>query len=291
VEEVERYYENCAPVPFPQNVPEEKQNLMELMEQPASPFARDHVGIYLDSAATLGRRTAELHQALASPDGDPAFSPEPLTSHDLQSLLSQMQERGTRAFDALKRNLSSLPDEVVDLAALVLGQRRQILESLRIPVGDGTHGVRIRIHGDYHLGRVLRVKTDYFILGFGGEPGRSLADRRAKQPPLKDVAGMLRSFSYAAYVTLMSHTARRSEGIGRLEPWARLWERSTTAAFLRAYRETTVDSELLPSEPQDFQRLLGAYWLDKALYELLYELNNRPGWVRVPLMGILSFPL
>jgi maltose alpha-D-glucosyltransferase/alpha-amylase len=291
MEEVERYYENCAAVPFPQGVPEEKQNLMELLEQPVSPLARDHVGIYLDSASTLGRRTAELHRALASPVGDSAFTPEPLRSQDLQSLLSQMHEGATRAFDALKRNLSSLPDDVVDLAALVLGQRRQILEYFRIPAGDGIHGLRLRIHGDYHLGRVLRVKTDYIILGFAGEPGRSLAERRAKQSPLKDVAGMLRSFSYAAYVTLMSHTARRSEGIARLEPWARLWERSTAAAFLRAYRETTLGAEFLPSEPQDFQKLLGAYWLDKALYQLLYELNNRPAWVRAPLMGILSVPL
>jgi maltose alpha-D-glucosyltransferase/alpha-amylase len=291
VEEVERYYENCASVPFPQGVPEENQNLMELLEQPVSPLARDHVGIYLDSATTLGRRTAELHLALASTAGDSAFSPERLTSQDLQSLLSQMNEGATRAFDALKRNLSSLPDEVVDLAALVLGQRRQILECFRIPAGDGIYGLRMRIHGDYHLGRVLRVKTDYVILGFAGEPGRSLAEWRAKQSPLRDVAGMLRSFSYAAYVTLMTYAARRSEGIARLGPWARLWERSTAAEFLRAYRETTVGAEFLPSEPQDFQRLLGAYWLDKALHELLYELNNRPAWVRAPLMGILSLPL
>jgi len=291
VEEVERYYENCASVPFPQGVPEETQNLMELLEQPASPLARDHIGIYLDSATTLGRRTAELHRALASPAREPAFSPEPLTSKDLQSLLSQMHEGGTRAFDALKHSLSSLPDEVVDLAALVLGRRRQILDSFRIPIGDGIHGLRVRIHGDYHLGRVLRVKTDYFIVGFAGEPGRSLEERRAKQSPLKDVAGMLRSFSYAAHVTLMSHTARRGEDVARFELWARLWERSTAAAFLRAYRETALGAEFLPCESQDFQRLLGAYWLDKALYELLYELNNRPALVRVPLMGILSVPL
>jgi len=289
-EEVERYYENCASAPFPQDVPEEKLNLMELLEQPASALARDHVGIYLDSATTLGRRTAELHGALASA-ADPAFMPEPLQSKDLQSLLSQMREAGSRTFDALKHSLPGLLDEIVDLAAVVLGQRRQILESFRIAVGDGNYGVRMRIHGDYNLSRVVRVKTDYFIQDFAGEPGRSLAERRAKQSPLKDVAGMLRSFSYAAHVTLMNFTARRGEDVARLEPWARLWERSTAAAFLRAYRESTMGAEFLPSDPLDFQRLLGAFWLDKALDELLYELNNRPAWVRAPLLGILSVPV
>src|SRR5260370_34315750 len=146
VEEVERYYENCASVPFPQGVPEEKQNLMEFLEQPVSPLARDHVGIYLDSASTLGRRTAELHRALASPVGDSAFTPEPLRSQDLQSLLSQMHEGATRASDSLKSNLSSLPDAVVALAALVLGQRRQILACFRIPAVEGIHGLRVTIH-------------------------------------------------------------------------------------------------------------------------------------------------
>jgi maltose alpha-D-glucosyltransferase/alpha-amylase len=291
VEEVERYYENCASVPFPQDLPEEKQNLMALQEGPLSPLARDHIGIYLDSATTLGRRTAELHRALASPTKAPAFSPEPLTAEDLQSLLSRMHAGGTRAFDSLKRSLSSLPDEIVDLAALVLGQRRQILESFLFPISDRIHGVRMRIHGDYHLGRVLRVKTDYFILDFAGEPGRPLEARRAKQSPLKDVAGMLRSFSYAAHMTLMSYASRRGEDVARLEPWARVWERSTAATFLRAYREMTQGAEFLPFEFQDFQNLLDAFWLDKALYELLYELNNRPAWVRVPLMGILWRPL
>ena len=291
VEEVERYYENCASVPFPQDLPEEKHSLMALLDRPLSPLARDHIGIYLDSAATLGRRTGELHRALASLTKDPAFSPELLTAKDLQVLLSQMLERGARAFDALKHSLSSLPDENVDFAALVLGRRRQVLESFRIPVGDGVYGARMRIHGDYHLGRVLRVKTDYFIQDFAGEPGRSLEDRRAKQSPLKDVAGMLRSFSYAAHVTLMSHTSRRGEDVARLEPWARMWERSTAATFLRAYRETTHGVEFLPSESQDFQSLLVPFWLDKVLYELSYELHNRPACVRIPLMGILSLPL
>jgi maltose alpha-D-glucosyltransferase/alpha-amylase len=147
------------------------------------------------------------------------------------------------------------------------------------------------VHGDYHLGQVLRVKTDYVILDFEGEPARPLAERRAKHSPLKDVAGMLRSLSYAAYAGLINYTARRPEDLERLEPWARLWERSSGAEFLRAYRETAAGAAFLPPEENDFRRLLSAHWLDKALYELSYELNNRPSWIRIPLMGILSLPL
>jgi maltose alpha-D-glucosyltransferase/alpha-amylase len=138
---------------------------------------------------------------------------------------------------------------------------------------------------------VLRVKTDHVILDFEGEPARPIAERRAKQSPLKDVAGMLRSFGYAAYASLAAYTARRPEDLDCLEPWAQLWERSVCAEFLRAYRETTRGAAFVPSGDSEFRRLLAVYLLDKALYELSYELNNRPAWVRIPLIGILSLPV
>jgi maltose alpha-D-glucosyltransferase/alpha-amylase len=141
------------------------------------------------------------------------------------------------------------------------------------------------------LGQVLRVKTDYVIIDFEGEPARPLSQRRSKQSPLKDVAGMLRSFGYAAYGTLMSYTSRRPEDLTRLEPWAQLWERSSAAEFLRAYRETTQNAGFLPADNNAFRRLLEVYLLDKALYELRYELDNRPTWLRIPLMGMLSLSL
>ena len=145
---------------------------------------------------------------------------------------------------------------------------------------------RTRIHGDYHLGQVLRVRTDYVIVDFEGEPARPLQERRAKHSSLKDVAGMLRSLAYAAYVGLINYTARRPEDFEKLEPWARLWERSAAAEFLRAYREAASGAAFLPSGEADLRGLLAVYWLDKVLYELSYELNNRPGWARIPLMGI-----
>jgi maltose alpha-D-glucosyltransferase / alpha-amylase len=291
VEELDRYYESCAALAFPENVSSELGDLLALSERPPSELARDHVGIYLDSAAKLGRRTAELHLALASSTDNPAFAPEPMTGDDFQDQLAGARQQATRVFDVLKERVSYLPDEVVEIAASVLSRRRRIFDHLGNVKLDDLGTQRIRIHGDYHLGQVLRVKTDFVILDFEGEPARSLAYRRSKQCPLKDVAGMLRSFSYAAYGTLINYTARHPEDLARLEPWAQLWERIVSAEFLRAYRETAQDAGILPASSTDFRKLLDLFLLDKALYEILYELNSRPGWVRIPMLGILSLAL
>jgi maltose alpha-D-glucosyltransferase/alpha-amylase len=264
---------------------------MDLAEREPSQLAREHVGIALDSAATLGKRTAQMHLALAAANEDTSFTPEVMTVRDLQSLLTGLREDATRVLDLLKDSVAGISDEFIDLAGLVLGRRRQILDSFRLEAEDDTLGERIRIHGDYHLGQVLQIKTDYMIIDFEGEPARPLSQRRAKLSPLKDVAGMLRSLGYAAYSGLIAHTARRPEDWKTLEPWARLWERSMGAEFLRAYRQTAQGARFLPSTDEGFRKLLAVFLLDKALYELSYELNNRPAWVRIPLIGILSLPL
>jgi maltose alpha-D-glucosyltransferase/alpha-amylase len=129
------------------------------------------------------------------------------------------------------------------------------------------------------------------IIDFEGEPARPMSDRQAKASPLKDVAGMIRSLSYAAYSSLIAFTTRRPEDWDCLEPWALLWERSMGAEFLRAYVQTTCGAPFLPPADEDLRRLLEVYVLEKALYELSYELDNRPAWVRIPLIGILSLPL
>jgi maltose alpha-D-glucosyltransferase/alpha-amylase len=291
LEELARYYENCATVAFPEGGSAAAGDLMDVAEHEPSQLARDHVGIALDSAAKLGRRTAELHLTLASAAADPAFAPEPLAAGDVESLLAGLRTEATRVFDLLKDSVAGLPDELIDLAGLALSRRRQILDGFRLPAGDGMLGQRIRIHGDYHLGELLQVKTDFVILDFEGDPARPFAERRAKLSPLKDVAGMLRSLSYAAYAGLISYTARRPEDWESLEPWARLWERSMGAEFLRAYRHTAHGAEFLPSAEESFRKLLATFLLDRVLYELSYELNNRPAWVRIPLTGILSVPL
>ncbi len=287
LEEVERYYENCARVPFPGDLTFES-NHIALDGKPVSRVVHDYVGGYMESAAMLGRRTAELHLALATPNGDPAFTSETFTGKEIETWLAHMREEASRAFATLEEGLPALPDEVLGMATLVLGRRRQILERMRISSQDRNYGQRIRIHGDYHLGQVLRVKADFVILDFEGEPARPLAERRTKASPLVDVAGMLRSFSYAANSVRITYTTRLAEDISVLEPWARLWERAIATEFLRAYRATAGKAAVLPETPEEFQEVLGACTLQKALYELTYELNNRPAWVRIPLAGILS---
>jgi maltose alpha-D-glucosyltransferase/alpha-amylase len=288
VDEVERFYENVAPIPFPKELRSQLVNPLDLSEQPADAGALDHIGIYSAAAAELGRRTAELHRALASTTNDPAFAPEPLEQADLQTLTENLRQQATSVFDVLKHSMARVPDEIVELAATVLSRRQRILDHFRIAADGSLHAQRIRIHGDFHLGQVLRVKTSFTILDFEGEPARSVAERRTKQSPLKDVAGMLRSFSYAAYSTLLNYTARRPEDLDRLQPWAQLWETLAAAEFLRAYREGSQGAAFLPAARADFAKLLDVYLFDKSLYELLYELNNRPPWVRIPLLGILS---
>jgi maltose alpha-D-glucosyltransferase/alpha-amylase len=290
-EELDRYFETSAPLPFPEELWDGTQDPVELSERQPLLVARDHVGIYLDSAIVLGRRTAELHLALASATDDPAFAPEPLTAADLQTLLADLRQHAARVFDVLKGRLPYLPDEVVEIAAAVLSRRTQILEHFDDLRPETSRTWRMRIHGDYHLGQVLKVKTDFVIIDFEGEPARPLPDRRAKQSPLKDVAGMLRSFSYAAYSSLIRFSARHPTDIASLEPWAQLWVRCVAAEFLRAYRETAQGAEFLPADSAEFRKMLDVFLVDKALYEVLYELNARPLWVRIPLMGIISLQL
>ena len=269
----------------------EKSDFVELSEQPTPQLARDQVGIYLESASTLGRQTAQMHLALASPTTDQAFSPEPMSQEHLQSLVAELRGRAAHAFDVLKERVSTLNDEAVECAGLVLGRRRRILDSFNKLNGRRMGALRTRIHGNYHLGNVLRVKGDYIIVNFQGGRADSLAQRRAKQSPLRDVADMLRSFGYGAYTTLLDYTARRPEDLACLLPWARFWECSAAGEFLRAYRETAGNAEYLPPNPDDFRQLLQAYLMDRAICELLYELDNRPAWVRIPLEGILSLLL
>jgi maltose alpha-D-glucosyltransferase/alpha-amylase len=240
-----------------------------------------------------------MHLALATPSDNPAFQPEPFTPATLAADAARIESQIARSLDALKHALTSLPDSealTTDAAALLLSRRLDLLARARavatLPAAQA--GQRIRIHGDYHLGQVLRARGDYVILDFEGEPARTLAERRAKQSPLRDVAGMLRSFSYAAYSALDHFAQRHPNTAKSLEPWAQLWQNAVSAEFLNAWRTTMAAPEAaamhLTPQPLQAHRLLNAYLLEKALYELLYELNNRPTWVRIPLAGILSLP-
>ena len=253
----------------------------------------------MNGAALLGRRTAEMHLALSSSKTDPAFSPERTTREDLETVTLQVETQIRSALDVLKSKFATLDDETSDSAAQLLAQRGKLLQRSREITTIKAAGERIRIHDDYHLGQTLRVRAgagdgdeaggDFVLLDFEGEPARSLVERRRKQSPLKDVAGMLRSFSYAAFAGLKKHAEEQTDGPAEhMNRWARAWQNAASSEFVSAYRETiAANPQLLPG-PEETQKLLGAYLLEKALYELLYELNNRPSWLHIPIAGILN---
>jgi maltose alpha-D-glucosyltransferase/alpha-amylase len=272
--ELRRYYDEVRAHPAPPAELTPGDGPLALAEVAAPQLIDELSGVYIDSAQQLGRRTAELHLALASDTATPAFAPEPLTREDVARVVAQ-------AVGQLQALRGSIEPEVfvrIDRALRVLRD------------GDGAPtrltAARTRVHGDFHLGQVLWAEGDFYLIDFEGEPARSLEERRRKDSPIKDVASMLRSFSYAAYAALFAHAAGRPDEIERLEPWARAWQLWVGAAFVKGYLTAAGAAPFLPENPVQLASLLNLFPIDKALYELHYELNNRPDWVRIPLRGL-----
>jgi maltose alpha-D-glucosyltransferase / alpha-amylase len=246
-------------------------------------------GGYVDSARLLGRRTAELHLALGEDTSSEAFAPEPWTRDDVARIVTDAEGQIAIASTLLESQTAALPEELIGGAWDLLARADAALrERYDLPGGNALESAvaKIRTHGDYHLGQVLWAEGDFYILDFEGEPARPLEERRRKESPMKDVAGMLRSFSYAAYAALFAHSGGRAEELARLEPWAAAWQRWTGAAFLSGYLSTAGAAPFVPADSVQAAALLQLFVLDKALYELNYELNNRPDWARIPLRGL-----
>jgi maltose alpha-D-glucosyltransferase/alpha-amylase len=266
------------------------QPLLDLIAVETPALARETIGPYLEAARLLGQRTAEMHLALASSSSDPAFAPEPFTDLYRRSLYQSMRNSTNQNFDLLRQRLPGLSEEVRSMAQMVLGRRSEILENFRQLTAQPLEASRIRCHGDYHLGQVLYTGGNFVIIDFEGEPARPITERKLKRCPLRDVAGMLRSFHYAttAAISGQAHFVIRPEDSAVLGSWARFWNSWVSAAFLGAYLETAGRTDFLPEDPVQLQVLLDIYLLEKAVYEIGYELNNRPEWVKVPLQGILQ---
>jgi maltokinase len=222
---------------------------------------------FLTRLRRLGEVTGEMHTALGSDPNDPAFVPEVPSVESLGLLTATVDEQIESVF-------LSLPDDDEQLAPII-GRGEEVREQLRMLTYAGATGKIIRTHGDYHLGQTLWSENDWVILDFEGEPARPVIERRRKRSPLRDVAGMLRSFAYAAIAAELLHDTPAPPG----------WEAEARAQFLEGYLETA-DPTLLPSGTSAIERLLTVYELEKAVYELRYELDNRPDWVRIPVAGI-----
>jgi trehalose synthase-fused probable maltokinase len=274
------FYERCGDT--------NQQNELGVSED-LPEFAGEPMGRLLDEMGLLGKRTAELHLALSSERDDPAFAPEAFTKEFQNSLETSFVELTTRNLGLLRARMANVPAEYKDKSAEIAEREQDIVQRFRAALSAPIEAMRARIHGDYHLGQVLYTGSDFVIIDFEGEPARPLAERRIKQSPLQDVAGMLRSFHYAAFAPLLAPSTgspilrSRIANIGR---WAEAWSRCAANRFLGQYYETSGAARFLPAGSQARAKLLEVYLLAKAVYELGYELNNRPAWVGIPLEGI-----
>jgi len=247
----------------------------------------DH-GIYVTLADRLGQRIAELHAAFATPTNDGAFAPERVSQQDLKAWIEGTRTQVREAFDVLARANGELPPAVREDVSALARRRDEALGLVDgLANGNGIGSLcKTRIHGDLHLGQILRVGDDFYVIDFEGEPRKSPEERRAKQCPLRDVAGMVRSFDYAAWAALFKLAEHGMERTAAIEVHAMEWRRQATAAFLDAYRRTIEGVPSHPDNPEVADRLLDLFLLEKACYEIVYEATNRPSWLCIPVKGV-----
>jgi maltose alpha-D-glucosyltransferase/alpha-amylase len=243
---------------------------------------------FLEMIELLGKRTAELHLTLALDSGDSDFAMEPFTVYYQRSLYQSISSLVRRNLQILRKNIDKLPESVKEEATYVLSKEYEILETTEAILKLKIKGMKIRHHGDYHLGQVLFTGNDFVIIDFEGEPARTLSERKIKRSPLRDAAGMIRSFHYAAYTELLHLSKQNAEYLSTLEPWAMLWYNYVARTFLTSYLHHLGDSPLVSKEQEEIKTMLKVYLIEKAVYEIGYELNNRPDWVIVPIRGVMS---
>lgn len=267
-----------------------KEKLPKLVNKPAIRFEeapeliQEFIGRgFYERVVRLGQRTAEMHLALASDSDNPAFAPENFTANYQRAMYSSLRKLVRDRFNLLENSLSMLVPETRELAKRVLAMESDVLDSFKEVYENKIIARKTRIHGDFHLGQVLFTGRDFVIIDFEGEPGFSFSERRLKKCPWKDVAGMMRSFHYAAFGKILLNENYRDRDLEFLESWAEQWQHYVSRFYLGAYMERLGMGEVLPYE-QDI--LIRTFLIEKAIYELGYELNGRPEWVVIPLRGI-----
>ena len=232
-----------------------------------------------------------MHAALADGNAEPEFAPERFSYEDKQDLYLEMKDQADTAFRLLREQQGNLTGAERDEANEVMSAEQSVRGRFQPLLDQNIRAMRIRHHGDYHLGQVLYTGTDFMIIDFEGEPARPLAERRLKRLALRDVAGMIRSFQYASYAALFGQVPGTAIDPGRdedVEGWAAFWTAYVSAEYLKGYFEAAGQLAFVPDSEGERRLLLEVFILQKALYEVAYELNNRPAWVRIPLRGILT---
>ncbi|MGH9344671.1 MAG: putative maltokinase [Terriglobia bacterium] len=294
LQNLDEYFErNAARAERPESDWAVPGSLLELAAAEPPQFVKEALGDYLDSAALLGQRTAELHLALSQDRLDTNFAPEPFSRRDCESLSAATLTLAGRSLHLLEARLEFLPPPAREKALRVIELKGRLFNRCREILAHVIKAERARVHGDYHLGQVLYTGTDFVIIDFEGEPERPLNERRSKQSPLRDVAGMLRSFHYAASSALLRQTSDTGaitapDLLAKLNVLSRFWRFWVSAQFLRTYLKIAGSAGFVPQEREQLKLLLDLFLIDKAVYEIIYELRNRPGWVTIPLDGILD---
>ncbi|WP_222615342.1 maltose alpha-D-glucosyltransferase [Persicimonas caeni] len=288
LDELDRFYERVLTRAHPESQqPEGAESLSDARGEELDEL----IGSYIDAARLLGRRTAEMHRALASGPREADFAPESFSKLYQRSLYQSMRNLTGRVFDDLGRNIALVPEGLREQAERVIEKRDTFHRPFYGLIDSRVDAVRIRTHGDYHLGQVLYTGKDFVITDFEGEPARPMSERRIKRSGLKDVAGMIRSFHYAAYFALSDHTHQDLASVREapMEDWAESWFDRVRTAYVDSYLDEVKGTNLIPADKGLFQRLLKAYELEKAVYELGYEINNRPNWVALPLTSLMQY--
>ncbi|WP_432811710.1 maltose alpha-D-glucosyltransferase [Pantanalinema sp. GBBB05] len=290
LDHLRHYFEHVA-VSDVTEVPLLSEPLLRLQANDIPALAREAIGSYLANVQLLGQRTAELHLVIASDPDHPDFAPEPFSSLYQRSIYQYARNLTGRVFPLLKDRFRTLPSTVQPLAKTVLEHQQNYLDQFRLILDQKITALRTRYHGDYHLGQVLYTGKDFIIIDFEGETTRNLSERRIKRSPLRDVAEMLQSFHYAANFALrrevesgMIHT----EQYARMQEWVQFWECWVSAAFLNTYLTVASQDDFLPKTHQELQALLDNYLLEKAIYDLGYELNQHSDRVEIALRRILQ---
>jgi maltose alpha-D-glucosyltransferase/alpha-amylase len=243
---------------------------------------------FLEMIDLLGQRTAEMHLALASDTENADFKPEPFSRLYQRAIYQSMRNLVSSALKTLKQKQETLPEGVAEKAELLLPLGKIVLGLMERITKEKIRTQKIRIHGDYHLGQVLFTGKDFQIIDFEGEPMRPLSERRLKRSPFRDLAGMLRSFDYAIASAMKERLAVRPQDEPRLLPWRRVWVFEVSKTFLNGYKKTADHASFIPDSDSAAGILLQAFLLEKAFYEVNYELHNRPGWIDIPITGILE---
>ena len=244
-------------------------------------------GFHLGRMGLLGRRIGELHRALAATTGDAAFDPEPVTEQDFAGWKASVERELDATLALVEGAMPGMADAVRERVAPLLQRREALRRAIRGARFRLDGLVRTRYHGDLHLGQVLVAQDDFIIVDFEGEPGRTLEERRAKTSVLRDVDGMLRSFSYAAHAALLRREAGAPNPEGGVKALAD-WEREAVHYFLEGYGKAVKGLASVPADPASFKATLDLFLIEKALYELRYEIANRPELGRIPLRGLLE---